>query len=199
MPDGAPDRASRTQGAGRLVRQIPNALTASRLLAIPIILALVLRDEGTSLAGGWLFAAVAVTDYLDGYLARRLGAVSRFGQIADPLCDRLLIAVGVIGLMVLGRVHPAAPAILLGRDVLAIVAFAALARAGYDPKVDRAGKATSALAMVAVAFALGYAFWWTEPLLWVATLAAVVSFANYGLRHVAGRKTRPQNRARGMQ
>lgn len=180
------------------LRHIPNALTATRLAAIPVIALLIARDDRVSLAGGWLFAAVAVTDYLDGYLARRLNAVSRFGQIADPLCDRLLVGVGLIGLLALGRVHPVAPSILLARDVLAIAAFALAARLGGDPRVNTLGKASSALAMVAVAFALGYAFWWTEPLLWVAAALSVASFVNYLLRVRPPARTDLQRSGEGM-
>ena len=76
---------------------VPNALSMLRLLGVPLFLWLVLVPE----ADGWAIAVLmlsGVTDYLDGYLARRLNQTSRLGQILDPVADRLYILAVVIGL-----------------------------------------------------------------------------------------------------
>ena len=76
---------------------VPNALSMLRLLGLPLFLWLVLGPE----ADGWalgVLAASGITDYLDGYLARRLDQASRLGQILDPVADRLYILAVVIGL-----------------------------------------------------------------------------------------------------
>ena len=159
---------------------LPNALTLVRLAAIPVLLAILIADDGpTAPVAAWLFGAVAVTDYLDGWLARKLHAESRFGQLADPLVDRLLVAVGLIGLILLDRLHPAGPAILMARDVLAVAGFALLIRLGHDPRVDIWGKAASALAMSATALAMLSTATWIDVLFWVAVVFAVVTLVHY--------------------
>src|SRR4051812_50203093 len=79
------------------MRWIPNALTIARLAMIPVFIALVLAsDGGHSWAAAIVFGVAAITDQVDGWLARRWQVESDFGKIADPLADRLMIdAAGV--------------------------------------------------------------------------------------------------------
>jgi CDP-diacylglycerol--glycerol-3-phosphate 3-phosphatidyltransferase len=162
------------------LRRLPNALTLLRLAAIPALLGILIASDGpTSAAAAWLFGAVALTDLLDGFLARALHAESRFGRIADPLVDRLLVAVGLIGLILLDRVHPAGPLLLLARDVLSVAGFAYFARRGRSLRVDLAGKASSALAMVATGLALLSTAGWIDVLFWIAVVGSVASLLNY--------------------
>ena len=89
--------------------QLPNALTLARLVVIPVYAALILNaDGGRSWAAGILFGAAAVTDQIDGFLARRWHVESTFGKVADPLADRLLIDVAVVLLWHAGRLPWAA-------------------------------------------------------------------------------------------
>ena len=76
--------------------QVPNALTILRLVLVPVFAVLVTRsDGGQSVAAAAVFGIAGVTDQVDGYLARRWHVESRFGAIADPLADRLMIDVAV--------------------------------------------------------------------------------------------------------
>src|SRR6478735_1222322 len=78
-------------------RQIPNALTLVRFAAIPLFIWLLLQDrEGPSWWAGIVFALAAITDQIDGFLARRWHVESAFGKVADPLADRLMIGIAVI-------------------------------------------------------------------------------------------------------
>src|SRR5688500_5755179 len=87
----------------RLAR-IPNALTVARFAAIPVFIALeATADGGKSWPAAIVFAAAALTDQLDGWLARRWHVESRFGTVADPLADRLMIDAAVVLLWVHGR------------------------------------------------------------------------------------------------
>jgi CDP-diacylglycerol--glycerol-3-phosphate 3-phosphatidyltransferase len=159
---------------------LPNAITALRLAAIPVILGLVLSADGpTSVAAGLLFTGVALTDFLDGMLARRLGAESAFGRVADPLADRLLVAAGLVGLLILGRLHWVAPVLVLLRDATAMAVFVAYARRGVMLRVDLPGKISSGLVMGATAFCLGFGGTWPVVLFWIATAASLASFAHY--------------------
>ncbi len=136
-------------------------------------------DGTTTRAGAILFAAVSATDWVDGFLARRLHAESRLGRVLDPLADRLVIAVGLVGLIVLDRLPWPGPAILLARDAISIAAFVLLARRGVVMRIDMAGKVSSSLAMIATAIALLTDRAWADWLFWAAVVLAVVTLANY--------------------
>jgi CDP-diacylglycerol--glycerol-3-phosphate 3-phosphatidyltransferase len=162
------------------LRWLPNALTIARLAALPALLALLIRADGpTEPAAAWLFAAICVTDFVDGRLARALHAESRFGRLADPLADRLAVAVGLVGLILLDRVHWAGPALILARDGLSIAAFVWYARRGVMLAVDMPGKVASSLAMIATALALLSASPALDALFWTAVAASVLTLANY--------------------
>ena len=182
MPDSVRCRVMRAR-----LRWIPNALTAARLVALPVLVVVLATAGGpTSPLAAGIFGAVAFTDFLDGILARRLGAESRFGRIADPLADRLLIAVGLVGVILLDRLHWAGPAILLARDALGMAGFAWFAARGVELRVDLAGKTSSALVMVATGGALLLDAAWVDWLFWAAVVAAVLTLANYARTVAAG-------------
>ncbi len=78
---------------------IPNAFTFARLLCLPIFLYLLFGRENEA-AAAWLLGALGATDWIDGYLARRLGQVSEFGKVFDPTVDRLLFIVAITAILV---------------------------------------------------------------------------------------------------
>ena len=159
---------------------LPNALTIARLAALPVLLAVLIRAEGpTSVTAAVIFGVVGATDFLDGILARRLGAESRFGRIADPLADRLLVLVGLVGVILLDRLHPAGPAILMFREVFVVAAYAWLLRQGIEMRVDMAGKVSSALTMVATGGVILLDQTWVDALFWASVALAVATLLNY--------------------
>jgi CDP-diacylglycerol---glycerol-3-phosphate 3-phosphatidyltransferase len=159
---------------------LPNALTTARLAALPALLAmLILADGPTAPWAALLFGILGATDLLDGFLARRLHAESRFGRIADPLADRLLVAVGLVGLILLDRIHPVVPAILLARDLALVLGFVLMMRRGVEMRVDLAGKVSSALTMIGTGGAILLDKLWVDGLLWAAVALALVTCANY--------------------
>lgn len=189
MDDGAAEGAggaARTRHGRSRWAWVPNALTIGRLVALPVLLWVLIAADGTTSVLGWaIFSVTAVTDFLDGWLARRLGAESTFGRIADPLADRLLVGVGLVGVMLLGSVPLAAPLILLVRDGVIVAGAVALLRAGIDMRVDMAGKVSSALTMTATGLAIWLDQAWVEVLMWAAAALALGTFANYA-RQAAG-------------
>ena len=169
------------------LRWLPNAITCLRLAALPILAWMIVVDDGpTSARAAWFFAAIGATDWIDGYLARRLKAVSKFGSVADPFADRMLMAVGLIGLIELGRYGWPGPTIILARDVAAIVAFVVLARRGVELKVDVAGKISSGMAMFAVGLAMLIDHVSIDVYFWIAVGVSVGTFLNYA-RVIANR------------
>jgi cardiolipin synthase (CMP-forming) len=109
-----------------LLRQIPNCLTAIRVFLAPLTAYLVLHDQ--DLAALFVFALAGGTDALDGFLARRYGLVSRFGEYLDPAADKLLMLACFVTLTMIGQAPLWLAAIVIGRDV-AIVLGVLIARA----------------------------------------------------------------------
>jgi cardiolipin synthase len=124
---------------------VSNALSLARLFMVPIVVALLLaRADGLAAA---LFVLAAVTDFLDGRLARRAGP-TRLGQILDPLADRLMLSSVAVVLGVRGLLPAWVVAILVCRDLLALVGSVVV---GGKIRINRIGKAATAVLMGAIA------------------------------------------------
>ena len=107
-----------------MLRPIANALTLARLLAVlPFTVLLATADGGRSLAAAAIFTLASLTDYLDGVLARRAHEPSRFGRVADPIADRLLINMALILLWYAGRLPWWLALPVLTRDVWLMFLF----------------------------------------------------------------------------
>jgi cardiolipin synthase len=128
---------------------VPNAISFARLLLMPVCAWLLATGRyGTGL---WLTAVVGSTDWVDGWLARRTGQVSRLGQLLDPLADRLLIASVAIALVARGVLPWPAVALLVGRDVFLLGGFPLLSKRGVrPPDVVWVGKAATFVLMLAL-------------------------------------------------
>jgi CDP-diacylglycerol--glycerol-3-phosphate 3-phosphatidyltransferase len=177
---------------------LPNAITVARLAGLPVLLAVLITADGpTSGAAAAVFAVLAVSDLVDGVLARWLGAESRFGRIADPLADRLLVLVALAGVLLLDRIAAWGSAVLIAREVIVIAGFAALLRRGVEMRVDLAGKVSSTLTMVGAGGAIWLEQAWVDGLFWAAVAVALATLANYSrvavarLRAVSPVSTRP--------
>ena len=117
--------------------QLPNALTVARLLLIPLFVALMAKaGDAHSWPAGIVFGVAGVTDQVDGFLARRWHVESRFGKIADPLADRLMIDAAVILLVAYGRLPWAGLAVIVARDLLLLLGWRILAPRGIDLDVN---------------------------------------------------------------
>ena len=131
--------------------QLPNALTVGRLLLIPVFVALMVKaGDSLSWPAGILFGVAGATDQIDGFLARRWRVESRFGKIADPLADRLMIDAAVILLVAYGRLPWAGLVVILGRDALLMLGYRVLAPRGIDLDVNVIGKAATWMLYLAV-------------------------------------------------
>jgi cardiolipin synthase (CMP-forming) len=139
VPDPASrDLASQDLGTQDLATQdlatmriwtVPNALSAVRLVLIPVFVWLVLVAQ----ADGWavfVLAVSGITDYLDGYLARRLGQISRIGQILDPLVDRLTVAATLIVLALRDIIPWWLVGLLVARELVLVAIVPTLRRHG---------------------------------------------------------------------
>jgi cardiolipin synthase len=166
--------------ASKQILTIPNLVSFTRLLAIPVFWWVLLVDDNVALAA-WIIFIIGWTDWIDGYLARRLGQVSELGKILDPVADRLMIASAVIGGLIAGVLPAWLGWGLIAREVLVgIVALTLAARGGGTVEVRFLGKAaTFALYGAIPAFylaAAGVAEWFMRPVAWLLGLIGLVLY-----------------------
>jgi CDP-diacylglycerol--glycerol-3-phosphate 3-phosphatidyltransferase len=171
--------------------QIPNALTLARFAAIPVFVALLATaEEGHSWPAAIVFAAAAATDQLDGWLARRWHVESRFGTIADPLADRLMIDTAVVGLFLHGRLPWPALALIIARDLVLIGGYKLVVPRGYELSVSFTGKAATWILYAALALMLATEEGTLIPLVlfWLGLAVALVAGAAYAVGVLRSRR-----------
>jgi len=162
--------------------QLPNALTLARLALIPVFVALMIdAGDSPSWPAGIVFGVAGVTDQIDGFLARRWRVESRFGKIADPLADRLMIDAAVILLVAYGRLPWVALVVIGARDLLLLVGWRILAPRGIDLDVNVVGKVATWLLYAGIAFRIVTAdsTQWPLWLFWAGVVGAVLAAMFY--------------------
>jgi CDP-diacylglycerol--glycerol-3-phosphate 3-phosphatidyltransferase len=131
---------------------LPNALTLLRLLCVPIFIWLYMASHD-SIVMGWaadiVFLAAALTDIVDGHLARRDGLVTNFGKIADPIADKLLTGSALIALSLDGAIAWWITILIIGREVFITALRFYVIRRGVIP-ASRGGKAKTASQITAI-------------------------------------------------
>ncbi len=174
---------------------LPNLITLLRILLIPLIVGIFylpdmwITDEGRNIAATAVFIVAAVTDWLDGYLARKLNQMSAFGAFLDPVADKLVVVGALIVLLQLGRVDMVVGLIIIGREIAISALREWMAQVGQAKSVAVAyiGKVKTVLQMVAIplllfedrlfgvidCYALG------TVLIYVAALLTVISMLYY--------------------
>ena len=141
---------------------LPNVLTLLRILAVPVIVVALLEEtpNGDTLAAG-VFALAAITDGLDGYIARRRQDVTTFGKLMDPLADKLLIIAALVSLVSLDRLAAWIAMVIIARELAVTVLRAVAAEQGVVISASWLGKVKTALQVAAI-FAL--IIWNPSPL-----------------------------------
>ncbi|GLZ79209.1 CDP-diacylglycerol--glycerol-3-phosphate 3-phosphatidyltransferase [Actinorhabdospora filicis] len=184
---------------------IPNAVSFIRFLGIGVFLYLLLGPRN-DVAGLIVLAVGGGTDWVDGFLARRLGQVSRFGQLFDPLVDRLYILAAIAALTIREFVPWQFTAALLARELVLLAGLFVLRRHGYGPlEVHYLGKAATFIIFAAfpvlvlagqggtatdIGKPVGWALaWWGIVLYWLSALLYVVQVA--GLARAARARNTP--------
>ena len=96
----------------------PNFMTISRIIAVPmIVILLIYETKVTTFSAAILFSAASITDYLDGYLARTRGLVTKLGKILDPMADKLLVSSTLVMLVSLGFMQAWIACVIIGREL----------------------------------------------------------------------------------
>jgi CDP-diacylglycerol--glycerol-3-phosphate 3-phosphatidyltransferase len=137
--------------AARTNLNLPNLLTLGRILLIPVFVLLFLTPTAErAAAAAAVFVIAAVTDLLDGYLARRRSEVTKLGRLLDPIADKLLVLSGLIMLVQFQRVHAVVAILIIAREVAVTGMRAVAASEGIVLSAETIGKYKMALQVVAI-------------------------------------------------
>ena len=172
---------------------LPNAITLARIFLVPLLVVVLLtKFEGRQifgvrheLVGAAIFGIASLTDWLDGYLARRRKQITTFGQLMDPLADKLLITAAFISIVQMGLAPAWMVAVILGREFLVTVLRSIASSKGVVIAASSLGKLKMAAEVTTIlALILGQAL--MPPLLivgiialWASLITAVVSGVDY--------------------
>ncbi|MCK6512568.1 CDP-diacylglycerol--glycerol-3-phosphate 3-phosphatidyltransferase [Myxococcota bacterium] len=158
---------------------IPNVLTYIRILMIPLVLFVLERDSRLySFYAACIFAAACVTDFLDGYLARKLNQITILGKLIDPLADKLIVAATLIIMVPMGRVPSWVVIVLLSRE-FAITGLRGIAASeGLVIAASSLGKHKTAFQMLAI---FGLLIHYTYRIDFLGLASIEVSFHQVGL------------------
>ena len=173
---------------------LPNLLTWLRILFIPLMAGVFYLPDGwvtaseANLLAAAFFGIAALTDWLDGYLARALGQTSAFGAFLDPVADKLMVAAALVVLIDLDRVAPLSALIIIGREITISALREWMAKAGKSASVavSFVGKLKTTAQMVAIVLLLYFTPLAGLPiatlgtlLIWIAALLTLASMVYY--------------------
>lgn len=173
---------------------VANIITVLRLLLVPFFFMVLITNRSDVLAFV-LFAFAASTDWIDGQIARRTGTVTTLGKVLDPLVDRLLLASGVVGLYLIGRLPIWLVIVLVARDIYLLYGAYRLERYGLRMGVTYAGKVTTAVLLAG--FSLSILGWpeldmsgmglelkmfWGTALIYVGVALSLITAVQYTVR-----------------
>jgi cardiolipin synthase len=167
------------------VLTIPNLISLIRLGLIPVFLWL-LFGQDNPFAAGWLLGGIGATDWVDGYLARRLDQVSEVGKFLDPLADRLAIVAAVIGGLISGHVPAGFAWALIIREVLIGLGAIYVAVIGHTKLAVRdLGKLATFMVYAAVAwFLVGTEWGWVRTAAWIVGVPGLILYYVVGFQYV---------------
>ncbi len=179
----------------KIPHNVPNYVTWCRILMIPLIIGVFylpdawLHHESKNIAATAIFIIAAITDWLDGYLARVLDQMSAFGAFLDPVADKLMVAGALVVLLQLDRVEPLVALIIIGREIAISALREWMATTGQPRSVAVAfiGKLKTVFQMIAIPlllfhdelFGLFNCQWLGTILINVAAVLTVVSMLYY--------------------
>jgi cardiolipin synthase (CMP-forming) len=171
---------------------LPTLFTWARIVAIPLVVGVYytsLTTELQNIIGTALFILFALTDWADGYLARKLDMTSAFGAFLDPVADKVLVTAALLVLVHLGRLNSLVALVIIGREIAisALREWMAQIGASRSVAVHMIGKLKTVVQMVAIPFLLyndklfgliDTSFWGTV-LIWIAAVLTIWSMVYY--------------------
>jgi CDP-diacylglycerol--glycerol-3-phosphate 3-phosphatidyltransferase len=164
---------------------LPNALTLIRILLVPVlVVALTVETPGGSTIAAIVFVIAALTDGLDGYIARSRQSVTTFGKVMDPVADKLMIAAALISLVSLERVAAWVAMVVIAREFAVSGLRIAAGQQGVVIPATGLGKVKTIVqvaAVLALIAANDYNDAWVQALVYAMVVITVVSGADYFL------------------
>lgn len=181
---------------------LPNVLTVTRLLLVPLFLLFLFQEDGHHAGWRWLaflvFAVAAITDRYDGHIARKRGLVTTFGKVADPIADKALTGSALIALSILGDVPTWITVIILVRELGITLLRFALLRYEVIP-ASAGGKLKTLIQVFAIGLYImplpGFLDWFRIGMMAAALVLTMVTGVDYLIKAAriigAGRSTTP--------
>jgi CDP-diacylglycerol--glycerol-3-phosphate 3-phosphatidyltransferase len=173
---------------------LPNTLTLLRILLVPVVVVALLDEtpNGDTIAAG-VFALAALTDGLDGWIARSRGSITTFGKLMDPLADKLLVTAALVSLVSLGRLEAWIAMVIIAREFAVTGLRSVAAEQGVVIQASWLGKLKTVLQIAAIIalIAVVPTPLWVDLLVYLALAVTVISGVDYffGFRRmVAGRE-----------
>jgi CDP-diacylglycerol---glycerol-3-phosphate 3-phosphatidyltransferase len=169
---------------------LPNTLTVLRILLVPVVIVALLDEtpNGDAIAAG-VFALAALTDTLDGYIARSRGAITTFGKLMDPIADKLLVTASLVALVSLDRLDAWIAMVIIAREFAVTGLRGVAAEQGVVIQASWLGKLKTTLQVAAIIclIAVDPAPLGVELLVYAAVAVTVISGVDYffGFRRMA--------------
>jgi CDP-diacylglycerol--glycerol-3-phosphate 3-phosphatidyltransferase len=165
---------------------LPNSLTLFRIFLVPFLV-VVLLTKYSNRVGLTIFLVAAITDYFDGYFARRMKKITRLGTLLDPIADKLLMSAAFISLVELGLARAWMVVINIGREFAVSGLRAIAAQQGVTIAASPLGKTKMisqviAISLLIVSYELGEFRFTSELALWLVVLFSLVSGVDYFLK-----------------
>jgi CDP-diacylglycerol--glycerol-3-phosphate 3-phosphatidyltransferase len=165
---------------------LPNSLTLFRIFLVPFLV-VVLLTKYSNRVGLGIFLVAAVTDYFDGYFARRMKKITRLGTLLDPIADKLLMSAAFISLVELGLARAWMVVIIIGREFAVSGLRSIAAQQGVTIAASPLGKTKMisqvvAISLLIVSYELGEFRFTSELALWLVVLFSLVSGVDYFLK-----------------
>jgi CDP-diacylglycerol--glycerol-3-phosphate 3-phosphatidyltransferase len=175
---------------------LPNTLTVLRILLVPVVVVALLDEtpNGDAIAAG-VFALAALTDGLDGWIARSRGSITTFGKLMDPLADKLLVTAALVSLVSLGRLEAWIAMVIIAREFAVTGLRGVAAEQGIVIQASWLGKVKTILQIAAIIALIA-----TDPaplgvdiLVYIALAVTVASGVDYffGFRRLASNRPAP--------
>lgn len=174
--------------AGRGAINLPNALTLFRIFLVPILVVVLLtKFTGREYVGLGIFLIAAITDFFDGYLARKYNQVTRLGMLLDPIADKLLVSAALISLVELHLAPAWMIVIIIGREFAVSGLRSIATQHGVTIPASPLGKGKMVSQVVAISllilgWELGKFMFIATVALWVVVVLAIISGVDYFMK-----------------
>lgn len=163
--------------------KIPNALTVGRIAVTPVMVVALFQGTPTGDAiGAVIFAVASITDFVDGYLARRANVISAFGKLMDPIADKLLVIGALVPLVYYDRFPWWGALIIVAREAAVTITRMQLKKRGGEViAAAQLGKLKTVIQLWALLFAIVFdpTPWWVDGVIYAAIILTVVSAVDF--------------------